>query len=204
MAVYIVPTVGSGGFFELSSPFDNLMAPGERYICKAIRKLSQYYSNNEDPKTDIYDKYRINSDIFDAHKVEDISVACLQSEKGHWLYVPVSYILKYPDPNGIPYRSVSLVVALPAIPVNTDLGYVETAIKSLIAEYMGINTAIKPVETSRVVLVSSDQHRNTQAIRNANITVTGTDRGNYKKVLQDYTQALSRIVELEQYIIEHQ
>ncbi len=204
MSVYITPTVGSGGFFELATPFDNLMAPGERYICKAVRKLSQYYANNEDPKTDIYDKYALGDDVFDSHKVQDITVASLQSEKGHWLYVPVSYILKFPDPNGIPYRAVSLVVALPAIPVNSELGYVEDAIKAILTEYMGVDTAIKRVETSRVVLVSTDKHRDTQTLRNAKITANGTDRGKYKKVLQDYNQALVRIAELERYIVDNQ
>jgi hypothetical protein len=56
---YVLPVVGSSGYYELAHPFDALVMDKVEYTCKAVRRISDYLANNEDVKVAIYDKYGI-------------------------------------------------------------------------------------------------------------------------------------------------
>lgn len=198
---YIIPSLGSYGYYELRAPFDSVIVAYEKYTCKAIRKLSDLLANNENPKADIYDKYSIDESIYNEHIAEDIAIVSLQSDVGHWLFVPVTYFATYPIPNGIPYRAVSLVFNLPSLPVAKDLSTVEESIKNLITDSLGVVSKSAVVEQSRVVLVPEDKHIQTQAARNQVINGNVTDRSRYIKALQELQTAHNKIAELEAYIL---
>ena len=195
----IVPNIGASGVYELAAPLDTLILPGQNYTCKAIRKLSDYLSNNEDPKTDIYDKYGLVDPIYSDHVKLDIEIISLQSELGHWLYIPSTHILKYPDANGVLYRSVMIGVSLPSIPVDKDLSFLHTDISNLVADTIGVSSVIKTVETSRPTHVSNSQHIQLTADRAA-LSSRGTDRSRYLALLTTHQLALDKIAELEAYI----
>ena len=201
MTLYIVPSIGAGGVYELASPFDELLSKGERYYCKSLRKLSEYYSNNEDPKALIYDAYKIDEAIFKAHQVEDMTIACLQSEKGHWLYVPVSYILKYPDPNGIAYRTMAISISLPALEEGIDLNLIENSFKDTVKAYLGVNSISKVIYTSRATVVTEVKHKATKASRQVAASMDETDASRYIRAKSTIDEMSKKIAELEQYII---
>jgi len=196
----IIPTIGSSGYFELRSPFDVLIKPNERYTCQALRKLSDYLANNEKPKTDIYDKYTISEVDYDSDIAADMYVVSLQSEKGHWLYVPARYIIKYPIVNGIPYRSMMIALSLPPLPADRDLSFLETDMKNLVADTLGVVAESKVIETSRVVLVAKNKHDLKQAERSALSNGKVTDRSRYMSLVIDHNNALTKIAQLENYI----
>lgn len=198
----ILPTIGSSGTYELRTPLDVLMTPGERYTCQAIRKISDYLANNEDIKEDIYVTYGIETE-YDTDANNDAYIVSLQSAKGHWLYIPARYIITYPIVNGIPYRSVMLGISLPSIPVTQDLSYLETEIQNIISDSLGIVPVIRQVETSRIVLISKDKHDTTQMERSMLSAERLTDRSRYMSLVQDHQLALQKIAELEQYIKDH-
>lgn len=203
MTDFILPTIGSSGFFELKAPFDKYVTVTERYTCKGIRSLSEYLANNEDPKADVYTKYGLADSEFNSDIVVDMHIVSLQSEKGYWLYVPANYILKYPITNGIPYRTIAIGVSLPSLPVAIELGYVETSISNVIKDMLGVTPVIKTVETSRVALVTKEKHDLTTSAR---LLVSGgrvTDRARYNVLMVNYQSALDKIAALEKYIKEH-
>jgi hypothetical protein len=200
MSNNILPTIGSAGSFKLLAPFDKMITDGVKYTCQAIRTLNDYLANNENPKTDIYDNYKIPETDYDKDLQENMHIVSLQSDIGHWLYVPARYIATYPLVNGIPYRSFAMVISLPSFPVDRDLKFLETEVSNLCKDTLGVSPQSKFVETSRIVLVSADKHNVTTAERNSIIQNKGTDRAKYSDLLHKHNQALIKITELEKYI----
>lgn len=197
---YVIPNIGTSGYYTLSAPFNSLIIDKEKYTCMSLRKLSEYIANNENPKELIYDVYNIPEDTYNDHLKENMTICSIQSAVGHWLHVPVSYIVKFPIPNGIPYQSYMIGVALPGIPVNKDLSNTLTSITNVITDTLGVNCQIKITELSRVNLIPEETHIQTQADRDLVINGNITDRSRYTKLMQDYNTALAKITELETYI----
>ena len=200
MTDIVLPTIGSSGYFELHSPLDTLIISGERHTCQAIRRISDYLANNEDVKTDVYTKLQLSDAEYEQDANDDMYIVSLQSDKGHWLYIPARYIVKYPLTNGIPYRTQLIGLSLASLPIDRDISFLNTELTNLIKDYLGITPIIKIVETSRVVLISKDKHDQLQAERNLVTQGRVTDRARYVSLLQEYQTALNKINELEQFI----
>lgn len=172
MTMVITPPIGSKGIYSLASPFDRLVDNGIEYTCLAVRKLSEYIAANEKPNDLIYKAYGIETQ-FEEDLAKDVYIVSLQSRRGHWLYVPEQYVLAFPSGSGHRYRSVSLVFALPSIPVTTDLDSIQTEVTQLIKARLGVDVKSKPVETSQVTLVSDDRHIEISTARELAKTANG-------------------------------
>lgn len=196
----IIPAIGAEGFYELLAPLDILIKQGEKYTCRAIRNISDYLANNEDVKTNVYDEYGLVSTVYDDHVLTNMEIISLQSELGHWVYVPVSYIAKYPDVNGVIYRTMMLGISLPSLPVDRDLSNLQTDVANLVQDSLGLTVNSKLVETSKPVLVDQDTHDQLTADRLVLSSITLTDRAKLARCNQDLLVALDKISELETYI----
>lgn len=197
----VIPSVGSSGYFELRAPFDTKMLANELYTCQAVRKLSDYLANNETPFTDIYEPVGLTQSQYDEDLEKDVYVVSLQAETGHWVYVPANYLVKLPAVNGIPYRTMMIGVSLPALPADKDLSHLETAIRNLVMDTIGVASVTKVVETSRVSLVDRATHIVKQAQRDANIVSANTDTSRLVVANIKLTQALQKITHLEAHIL---
>lgn len=198
---YVVPTVGSSGFFELREPFNSKIDKNVRYTCQAVRRLSAFIADNEDVKKSIYDENKIAEDVYMEDLANDTQVASLQGETGQWLHVPIRFIIAYPNTNGIKYRTMAFSVGLPAMPVDKDMSAVHTAIANVVKELLGVNCVVENVETSKVTLVSSEKH-NAKQIERAMVTgIPTTDRGLYMRTLRQLEDANGQIAALEAFII---
>jgi uncharacterized protein YqgV (UPF0045/DUF77 family) len=200
---FIIPTIGTSGFFQLREPFATLIDGTVRYTCQAIRRVSEYVANNEQVKEDVYDKYQLGDDVWLEDMNSDAMILSLQSETGHWLYVPVRYNISYPNTNGIPYRSIAIGINLPALPANRDFSDVITALQNVIRDTLGVDSKVKIIETSKVSLIDSDIHAQKNAERELVRSTTATDRSNYMSTLQQLTRAIDKIAELENHILQN-
>ncbi len=203
MANDIIPSIGSSGIFVLKTPLNTLISSSEKYTCLALRKISEYLANNEEVLDIAYIKNGLTESNYNVDYKNDVIIVSLQSDTGHWLYIPVSYIESYPITNGVPYRAVMIGVSLPSIPVTKSLSNIETSIVNLITDNLGVTAIVKTVETSRVILVPKITHDATELARNIIINNNTTDAAKYNKVLQDLQAALDKITSLEQYIIDN-
>jgi hypothetical protein len=102
--------------------------------------------------------------------------------------------------NGIPYRSYVLTASLPSFPVDRDLSFLQTEVRNLCMDTLGVTPTVKFVESSRVVLVSSGKHDTLTTARAGISQGRGTDRARYMELLYRHDQALAKIAELEAYI----
>lgn len=162
---YILPPIGSSGTFVLSTPFDTKVSAQTQLTCKAIRKISDYLSSSEDPKTLCYLNNDLTEQDYNEDAVIDIDIVSLQSGEGQWLYVPAKYIVSFPLANGIPYRSIALAINLPQLPVLQDISAMLIDLSNVVRDHIGVIPIIDTVETSRVIQVDSAKHDISQAAR---------------------------------------
>jgi len=200
MTLSILPVIGSSGFYELAAPFDVEVVDKIEYTCKAIRRISDYLANNEDPKASIYGAYEIDEAVYEEDLSKDTYIVSLQSRKGHWLYVPSRYILSYPSVNGVPYRSVMLGVSLPPLPVSQDLTAILSDIKDLVENSLGVSVAVRQVETSMNVLVDYSVHEATQQERNIHIEGRSTLYARNVALREENDLLIQKVASLENYI----
>jgi hypothetical protein len=203
MTELVIPSVGTSGYWQLRSPLENLMVENERYTCKAVRNLSDYLANNENPKADIYAKYQIPDDDYEADILSDAFIVSLQSAQGHWAYVPAKFIVTYPITNGVPYRAVLIGISLPSLPADRDTSFLHTSLRNLVTDSLGVDCVIKEIETSRVVLVPSDKHIVLQGERDVISGSKVTDRARYLVLANEHEIALNKIQMLEKYILDN-
>lgn len=186
-----IPSIGSTGFYRLAAPFE--LPAGERYTCKAIRKISEHRSLGSDVFKDFYEPKGIDVSIFDVDNKEDAEIISLMASGGKWIHVPSRYILGFPDMNGIPYRGVALHITLPPFPLTHNFGNVIGQIQDTITASLGVVSVIKPVETTRTSLVPFATHEANKALRLAATTgLTPSARAvhwqnQYEALLQKYT-----------------
>lgn len=200
MINYVIPTVGTRGKFTLSAPLDQLMLSGEEYTVQAVRKLADYIANNEDPLKDIYTANGLSQTQYAEDLAAGMFVASLQSETGHWVYVPAKYIQTYPDTNGVPYRTLMMGVSLGAMPVEIDLDHLKTAISNLVRDSLGVTPQIKLVETSKALMVSRDKHDSLSTARQHRATLALTDSGRYQALTIAHERTLAQLASLQAYV----
>ena len=200
MSLNYIPTVGSKGVYKLAAPFDQLMAVGEYYICKSVRKISEILANNDDPEKLVYTRYSLDQEIYTQHKTEDMEIVYLQSEKGHWLYVPASFIQEFPDPNGVIYRAVGISVLLPAIPVGYQLDQLKTEITGVVKDITGLRCTIKQTFTSRPLAVPVEKHEATQQTRAIERALSPDIYSRYRKLQLENDILAAKVQALEQHI----
>lgn len=163
----IIPIIGASGFFSFASPIDTIALPGVEYTCQAVRRISDYTANNEDPKEIAYKPYGIEDTVYEEDVKENAYIVSLQSAKGHWLYIPYRFILSYPSGDGHVYRSVMLTFSLPSLPREQDISGTINDVIDLLRGQLGVSTISKIVETSLPTLISDDDHILKQTERNA-------------------------------------
>jgi len=195
----IIPVIGSRGSYVFRPPFDQLTVSGVEYTCQAIRRISEYVANNEDPKKSIYDNYGLPERDYDEDIAEDAYIVCLQSMKGHWVFVPYRYIETFPTGDGIAYAARMLVFSLPSIPVKLDLADLIDEIKERITGSVGVDTVAKEVQTSQPVLVTVSRDEETTLQRDLRKSGMGLLQHNVK-LLQENDSLRNRLKILEDYI----
>jgi hypothetical protein len=175
VAEYIIPTIGSQGYYQIATPFDRLVAPSIRYTCQAVRTLKHYLAEGQDPFTLFYSPNGLTRADFDADFLENMSIVGLQAETGPLIYVPARYILTYPLLDGVAYREMMLGVALGSVPEALDLSAISTRISNVVQESLGIAPVITPVQISATAIVSTETDARLVAARQALISMQMSD-----------------------------
>ncbi len=196
-----IPSIGTKGIFEFETPFDTQVSSEERLTLKSVRTISDYVASNEDVFTDIYVKNQIES-TFKDDATEDIEILGLQSERGAWFYIPVRYVKCYPGTNGIPYRALTIVLPLQAIPVDRDLTTLLSQLNSVILAELGFSTNPRKIESSNVVLVSKEAHNALEISRAINRN-TSTPYAINLQLSNQVDILLAKVDALENYIEQH-
>lgn len=201
MFKYVSPLIGSKGIYTLVAPFST--SPGEILECIAIRTISDYIANNDDPLQTVYLANDLTEDDYDADAAINIEIVTLRNDNGYQYLVPAKYITAYPIQDGVLYRAVTVVCALPPVHVDQDFTMIYKEIQDIIKANLGVKTVISKVETSHIRGISGSEDAQLQAQRDI---VKGDSASIYMTVVEQanlIAEQKQKIALLEKYIIDH-
>lgn len=197
---YQIPSVGAKGVYTLLAPYTT--ENNEVYECIAVRTISDYLSNGEDPIATIYTPVKLTEEDYLADAAVDMQIISLRNDKGYTIYVPARYFSKYPVQDGVDFSSYVFQLYLPPIPVGQDTSAIEAELKDLILQRMGVDAVFDKVETSDVRAIDRNKADAVTAQRMMIVDSTATVFAQVVQLQRIVEAQKSRIAALEKYIQE--
>lgn len=196
----LIPPVGTSGIYKLASPFNTLLQSNMSYRCDAVRRIADFLELGFDPFEEFYAPRGLAKEVYDLDLQNQVCIVSLVSTGGHWVYVPSTYILSYPDINGVPYTVMVLGLELGAIPNYKDLTGLKQAISNLTRDTIGITPTIKEVAISAVQKLSQADHDALENARVVAINNSQTDRAKLLATQAELAALRQQYDELEAYV----
>lgn len=168
----LLPDIGSSGLYELALPFSTRLIPNTQYVCRAIRKLNEIIAKGIDPYQEYYAPNGLSTPDYETDLNNGVCIVALQAGSGTWVYVPSSYILKFPNTNGVRYTVTALAVSLGAIPDGYNLTPLQGLIDSTVYAALGIHPTFKAIAVSNPAMVPAEDHVRLENARTANVSIT--------------------------------
>lgn len=196
----LIPPVGTSGVYKLAPPFNTLLQANMSYRCDAVRRIADFLEAGFDPFEEFYVPRGLSRAVYDQDLQNQVCVVSLVSSGGHWVYVPTTYILSYPDINGVPYAVMVLGLELGAIPNYKDLTGLKQAIANLTRDTIGITPTVKEVAISAVQKLSQADHDALEAARMSAINNSQTDRAKLLAAQAELAALRQQYSELEAYV----
>lgn len=196
----LIPPIGTSGIYNLAAPFDTALQANMSYQCDAVRRVDDFVEIGVDPYQEYYVPKGITQEKYDQDVANLVGIVSLVSTAGHWVYVPSTYILAYPDLNGVPYHVVVLGLELGAIPSYKDLTGIKQALANLTRDTIGVLPTVKEVVISPEEKVSQTDHDVLENARAILITNSQTDRARYLTLQQQYAALQLQYQQLETWV----
>lgn len=203
MALALVPPVGTAGIYKLAPPFSTLLQANMSYRCDAIRRIADFVEVGVEPFEEYYLPYGLTQAQYDQDMANQVCIVSLVSASGHWVYVPSTYIIAYPDLNGVPYTVMVLGLELGAIPNYRDLSGLKSVLSELCRDTIGVVPSIKEVAISAVQKLSQSDHDALETGRQNLINNTQTDRSKVIALTAELAALRQQYRQLEDYVKTH-
>jgi hypothetical protein len=196
----LIPPVGTSGIFKLAAPFSTLLQANMSYRCDAVRRIADFLEVGYDPYEEIYVPSGLTKSVYDLDLQNQVCIVSLVSTGGHWVYVPSTYIVAYPDINGVPYTVMVLGLELGAIPNYRDLTGLKQAIANLTRDTIGVMPTVREVAISAVQKLSQADHDALENARVLSINNSQTDRAKLLAAQTELAALRQQYSALEEYV----
>lgn len=196
----LIPPVGTSGIYTLAAPFNSLLQADMSYRCDAVRRISDFIEVGIDPFEEFYVANQLEKNTYDQDLMNQVCIISLVSSTGHWVYVPSTYILAYPDINGVPYTVMVLGVEIGAVPNYLNLAGFKQAIINLTRDTIGVIPTIREVAISAVQKLSHVEHSVLENARVLLVNNSQTDRAKLLAAQAELNQLRQQYDQLETYI----
>lgn len=155
----MVMNVGNNGNFSFKTPVDSKIDETIVYEVAAVRSIVETFISGVSPFETIYEPLGLAKEVFDEDFRNNITIITLKTFGGSELiYVPSSYIIKYPDTSGIKYVEKILAINLGKLPVDIDFSGLYDSIKEVILEQTNLTVEIAVVDNSAIEMVDEVDH----------------------------------------------
>jgi hypothetical protein len=196
----LIPPVGTSGIYKLASPFSTQLQQNMSYRCDAVRRISDYIEADIDPYTELYVPNNISKAQYDQDLLNQVCIISLVSAAGHWVYVPSTYIIAYPDLNGVPYTVIVVGLEIGAVPNYRDLSGFKRALADLTRDTIGVTPTIREVVISAEQKLSQADHDALENSRNMLITNSQTDRARLLAAQTELAALRQQYAQLEAFV----
>lgn len=176
----LIPPIEAKGRFSVKLPFQ--VNESTIYRCTAIRR----FSDIENQGVRIYETYYAPFDLTEADVSRDRAagayIVTLEADSSAPLYVPTTYISGYPDGAYRNYQRVVISAELGPMPDYIDLTFMESALKTLVSETIGVEPRVALGIAPMTTQVTPEDHELREVARVNAIANRTTD---YAKLLAE-------------------
>lgn len=196
MADKMTPPFGISGYWELKTPF--VAKQGKIYSCHEIRSFSMLKLQG----FDVYDLYYLPHELKKEDEERDsklyASIITLLADDGERIYVPDTYILKYPIIDGNGYNRFILSCDLGTLPANTQVEHIADKVKAEVFKVFGRqpNVAIHIAPLMKDNLTPTERERE-EANRKARVIDKRTTYGQLQNIAVNYANLQGYVKTLE-------
>jgi hypothetical protein len=194
----ITPPLRVKGVFSLRAPF--VANPSTAYTVQAIRTFEEIRARNSDPMTLVYEPAGLTKEAYQSDMAAGAVIVTLMSATEKPIYVPDTYIESYPNMGNVEYSWLVCSMSLGALPDSFDTTLLESQIKSVVADFIGVAPTVNIGKAKLNEVVTSEQHAQLLAARKGAITNRKTDRARALEAEALVAKQLLRIQALEQMI----
>lgn len=137
----VTPPLYAKGRWESRYPFT--VSPTDIYICKGINSFDDLLSRGINPYTVYYEPYGIPLTQYHKDRRLLANIVTLMSDTQPTVFIPDTYIRKYPDVTTVPYSHVVLSLSLGAVPETLSLHDFKVKIREFGYASLGLAVEIK-------------------------------------------------------------
>jgi hypothetical protein len=196
------PPLHAKGVYTLLAPWTTV---GDAiYECIAIRSFADFVEKGQDVYQMFYGPKGLSQAVYEADLVAGAHIVTLQSATSAIIFVPDTYISKFPDLTGVEYKRLVMSVLLGPLPDNVDLTFLKTILGDAASDVTGVVATVTEHVAPYAGVVTADQHATLEAARQAAINNRTIDRAT---VLQQQTvinAQAQRITDLQAIIMDLQ
>ena len=197
----ITPPLLAQGFFTVRAPYS--VNAALLYEVIAIRSFSDIFKKNEDVYTVYYKRYGLtdgqNGFVFQNEVKAGANIITLLGKDGSYVYVPDTFITKYPDTTATPYRHVILSVSLGPLPDTFDTTTLVAQLQSLAAGVTGVSNPVVNIALAPVLSnPTATQAAQMEQTRLGNISINQTPQ----QLADQYAQTNSDLTNQNQLYTE--
>lgn len=175
----MTPPIQCRGRYILRTPF--VAVPTMAYTSIALRKFQDIEELGDDVFALYYEPVGLEKADYTNDARDDAIIVTLCDEVGNYIYVPDTYIVRYPDMGDVKYQHVVLSISLGAIPEYVPLDSLKQMISSLASDSIGVaNVVSEHIAPSRAV-VTPEQHELAEIARTAAIVMRTSERAELLK-----------------------
>ncbi len=192
------PPLHTKGIYSLRTPYSTLQ--DTLYECIAVRSFADFVNRGEDvfqkyyaPKGETEEKYR-------ADLAEGAHIVTLASATSAMIFVPDTYIEKFPDLSGVPYKRIVAAVLIGPLPDSVDMEHLKAELALTASDITGVVSTADIYAAPYSGVMTADEHATHEAARQAAITNRTIDRAEVVRLQALVDAQAVRIKALEQII----
>ena len=183
------PPIFAKGRWILRLPF--IANPTKIYTCIAIRSFADVYKLGQD----VYRVFYLTMGVTDGGAIAGLpfnfiaerqlkpNIITLQADDGETIYVPDTFIQRFPDMGDVKYSHLVLSVSLSAVPDYLNLEEVKDAVAQTIASRFGFVPQVREHRAPSTDNPTPEQHEAIEAARLASLDLLETDAAKVAKLL---------------------
>lgn len=196
------PPLHAKGVYSLLAPWTTV--GNALYECIAIRSFADFVDRGESVFERFYAPKSLDLVTYEADYNQGAHIITLQSETSAIIFVPDTYIEKFPDLTGVAYKRIVCSILLGPLPDSVDLTFLKASLAALTSDVTGVEGTVTDHVAPYAGVVSADQHATLEAGRQAAIANRTTDRATVLSQQVLINAQNQRIQALEQLVTQLQ
>ena len=133
-----IPRFNATGKWELRAPYSCSLT--KSYRCAAIENFPALEHEKIDIHSRFYAGKGLPVSVFNADRSASVVIVTMIAEDGEVIYVPSSYIIKFPNSLSVPHLYTVLSVDMGLMPTDMDYHSLVTEVNNLVQEMVGVTT----------------------------------------------------------------